>query len=188
MSIFKFLKRGGKKPSKPYSNYLHIEPIDRETIDFADDFFFKLSDKQVYDKIIELQKKQQYIYIMLNTFLKDFRGTKQQYVLFRIALAIDYCYNKFYNEIPFITQKKVVDFSTFVAEDHEADIARGELKMDTDKILRELNQPYLIEMVALKQMLYHEDLNILNEKESHAIGQFMTFIIPIYSEEVIINH
>ena len=186
MSLFNFLKSGGKKPSKPYSNYLHIEPIDRETVDFANDFFFKLSEQQVYDKIIELQKKQHYIYVITDTFIKQLRGQKQQYILFRIALAVDYCYNKFYNEIPFVTQKQVVDFATFMEEDGNLEIANGDI-INNDKILRNLNQPYLIEMVALKQMLYHNDLKILNEKESQEIGRFMTFIIPIYSEEVIIN-
>ena len=187
MSLFSFLNRNKKKPSKPYTNYLHIEPINPETVEEADDIFFKLSDKQVMEKITELQNKQYYIHIVINESMKHLRGQKQQLILMGIALAVNYCYNKFYNEIPFITQKKVTDFAGYIYKDSMEHVEAGQDEIDTRKTQRLLNQPYLMEMVALKQMLYHNDLHILNEKESLEIGQFMTFIIPLYSEEVIIN-
>lgn len=94
-----------------------LKTIDKETIEFAYDFYFKLDQKQVEEMMTELAKRQSMIVLFFSGTSKELDNTFQLYALFRFALMVDYSFKNYYGNIPSISKQQVKERIDWVIKD-----------------------------------------------------------------------
>ncbi len=66
--------------------------IDQETIDFAEDFFFKLSDMQLKERMEDLKRSQKMVHLQLMDTGKKLHYGDARELFWKYFLMVDYCF------------------------------------------------------------------------------------------------
>jgi hypothetical protein len=94
-----------------------MKTIDQETIDFAYDFFFKLSDVQLKEKVAEFKVRQREIHQMIEGIGKQFPRKDNVNLLWRFNLMMDYCFNTCCGNLPSINNKAILDYFKMITKE-----------------------------------------------------------------------
>jgi hypothetical protein len=126
-----------------------MKPIDQDTIDFAEDFFFKLSEAQLREMITEFKKKQWELCKLLTSFESEFESQKNKSIVWRFGLITDYCFNSFYGRLPVISLQTIQDYF-----DREIKASQNKPnqndKIDYDSQMDAIGQPELMFCLGTK--------------------------------------
>jgi hypothetical protein len=161
-----------------------MEPINIETVLYAQDFFFHLSDKQVEEKLSEFKPRQPFIYSMMNYTAQQMKGREQRLIFWRIMLAMDYCFNiypikltKITKEMVLVPVNKLVNITKLITE---GKIPDQSLRGDVDAI----EQTNLFAFIGQMCYDYREIKKVLNESETKEILLCATLLGQAYQTEV----
>src|ERR1019366_3513597 len=87
-----------------------MKPIEQNIIDFADDFFFRLSDNEVQEKMLEFRNRQSELHNLILTSYIDLSGSVPIIFLCRLTLVIDYCFSSYHVKLDTIKRETVSNY------------------------------------------------------------------------------
>jgi hypothetical protein len=164
-----------------------MEPIAEDIVEHAEDFFFKLDDKQVIEQISDLQKRQPWIVHYINSSNQVIKSEKMNFVVFRFTLMTDYCYRSYPVNLPIIERKAInFNLSKDVIFSHVVKDEGGEF-VDYNASALLVNQIHLTEILKAKET---EIEGLVNPEEPKVFGQVWLSIITVfhlYQDETIIQ-
>ena len=153
-----------------------MEPIAEDIVERAEDFFFKLDDKQVLEQMKEFQKRQPWIINYLGTVAQIVISEKIILIVSRFALMTDYCYRSYPVNLPVIERKAInFNLSKDVIYSHVVKDESGDF-VDYDASALLVNQGHLTEILKAKETLI-EDL--IDPDKPKLFGQIWFTLITI---------
>ncbi|MEI6817306.1 MAG: hypothetical protein WCL14_11900 [Bacteroidota bacterium] len=87
-----------------------MKSIDQETIDFAEDFFFKLSDMQLKERMEDLKRSQKMVHLQLMDTGKKLHYGDARELFWKYCLMVDYCFKNTYGELQMISSEAISKF------------------------------------------------------------------------------
>ncbi len=84
-----------------------MEPIDKEIIEFADDFFFRLSELQLKERIEDFKERQISLYTIMHLPINLMKTGHQKDIFWRMMLLMDHCFNSYPVRLSRLSKEKV---------------------------------------------------------------------------------
>ena len=81
-----------------------MEKISEESVEQYADFFFRLTDEQLKERVAEFKKKQPNIYLRLTSDAVGLKGARKMDVVWRLNLLFTHCYESNTDKLPVITE------------------------------------------------------------------------------------
>ena len=133
-----------------------MKTIDQDTIDFAEDFFFKLSPNQLSDKLDDLIARQGDIALLLSSVKQVMKTDLQLEISWTFGFMVDYCFKSTYGEIEWIQKQKILDRLEWEQQDI-LDHPSPNGSTDYQKEIFRIGQTLMLKSIEAKLELYiHE--------------------------------
>ncbi len=164
-------------------------PIAQETIDFADDFFFRLSQKQVREKLSDYHKRQPDLAIFMLVCIDLLSGKKQADILFRMILILDYCFTYSYPKLRPVTDKVLIAHLQWQEVANENAFKKLGSVYDEDFLdliaaIGNLNQDALMNYFDKKIDSYYVNEPIFTEKDNDRFSKNIMAYAFLYQMEL----
>ncbi|MEI6817303.1 MAG: hypothetical protein WCL14_11885 [Bacteroidota bacterium] len=158
--------------------------IDQETIDFAEDFFFKLSDAQVKERVEEFKTRQGGIHLYVSGVFDNLRGHEQRIILWQMTLMIDHCFNIFYGKLLMIRKEAIIaQMKSYETSKHLGKNS-GSNFINLPKLMEEIGQNNLIATIGIKLKFYDQDLKLFTKYENEELILTLMSLGYIYQNEI----
>jgi len=160
-----------------------MEPIAEDIVERAEDFLFKLDDKQVLEQISELKKRQPHIVYYIAA-INELEKSKKSNILFsRFVLMIDYCYRSYPADISVI-EKQTVSASLTKEKIIKLYVPDADgILVDNDATYLLLNQTHLTAVIKAKEKTYESGPEQIDPKIFDKIWMPLIFILHLYQNE-----
>ena len=162
-----------------------MDPIPQDTVERAEDFFFKLDDKQVLDQIKDYEKIQPSIHKYLWVTDQIMKSPEIYILLSRFTLMFDYCFRSYPIELTIIKRDSV---SYYVSQEGIKSMCPNipeTSDIDTDKALELIDQIHLTKIFKEKESLFMTE----EPEEKRIIGSqiwlSLITILHLYQDEAI---
>ena len=159
-----------------------MEPIPEDIVERAEDFFFKLDDKQVVDFFEEYKKKQPWVHRFILVSFNFIKLNKYHILLSRFLLLIDFCYQSYPLIFPIIERSKVGEYMKDETIKQFSPLKPGSEHVDTNQSYLLVEQIYLTEVLKSKESLYDDEANPLDKKIAGEIWLTMITVLNIYQD------
>ena len=153
-----------------------MKTIDQDTIDFAYDFFFKLSDAQLKERIADFQKRQNFVHFMHQEVLKKIHSGTDRTIFWSYCMMVDYCYNNTFGELKKISGESILEFYDWRDKTQFDYVIDGD-HIDFGKYYIEAGQE---EFLAF---MHNEIFKTGNDTEAKAMLSMLTMVF-LYQKEI----
>ena len=160
-----------------------MKTINQDTIEFAEDFFFKLSDTQLKERKDEFRERQPMVDFYFRGVKLEFENEFQDEVLWKFALMVDYCFKNSFGPIPMISKQKISDRLAWIVKDIN-DNPEPSGNVNYPKNMAQAGQVPMLKVIEARCEAYI--LAYPNFPESKATDVFDNIIIMtwLYQQEV----
>ena len=160
-----------------------MKTIDQETIDFAEDFFFKFTDAQLMERSEEFGKRQPAIALYYTAIKQELENEFQWAILWKFGLMVDYCFNSFYGTIPLIHKQKVSDKLGWIIKDIKEN-PEPSGKTNYPKEMEQAGQVPMLKHIEAKCEAMILEFNNFPESEACAVFNGLITMTWLYQDEV----
>ncbi len=165
-----------------------MEPIAQETIDYADDFFFHLSEKQVKEKLDGWKVSQPSLHMYILFIVKRMSGRGQWLFFCKLLFVMDYCFSSEYAALKLITYENLKRFMYVQMDANEAAMRRLEKEpvglVELADEVDDMNQELLLAYLQAKIELHETMAPILTELDTNDICLTMISFGFLYQGEM----
>jgi hypothetical protein len=150
-----------------------METVSEEFVEQYGEFFIRLSDAQLKERIAEFGKKQPVIINSINGSAQSFNSSFLADFVWRITLLLLYCFESDENKVPVVSLEDVNEYAKYYLNGCKEPIPEAAEDTFLYKETIEINQPCFYNWIdkKLHQMEYDEKL--IDFKQGSSIYQVM---------------
>ena len=157
-----------------------MEPVSEEFVEQYFDFFFRLSDEQLKERIKEYKKKQINIYLRIERMAMGFRTPEKKTFLWKTSLLITFCFESYETKIPEVSEKLIIKINNEVQKRAKELIKTSEQNSFFALYLEQINQPHFFKFIESKMKYLDQEKGLLNKDESTTIYNHMVILGQFY--------
>ncbi|MEI6817867.1 MAG: hypothetical protein WCL14_14770 [Bacteroidota bacterium] len=165
-----------------------MEPIAQETIDYADDFFFHMSEKQVKEKLDGFKVIQPSLHMYILFIVKRMSGRQQWLFFCKLMFILDYCFCSEYAALKLITFENLKRHMVHQLEANEEAMRRLEKEpvglVELAEEIDDMNQELLLGYLQAKIELHETVAPILTELDANDICLTLLSFGFLYQQEM----
>jgi|ERR1035437_4345311 hypothetical protein len=162
-----------------------MKPVSEEFVEQYFDFFFRLSDAQLKELIVEYKKKQAILYYRNFKIAENFHSKEKKDFFWQTVLMHTYCFESYKGKLPPLTEKLIIQFNKQIKRKYfEIEKNAGENTF-LNGTLKQINQPHLFTYLESKIKYFNTSSPLLSNQECSLIynqiivlSEYYILIIP----------
>jgi hypothetical protein len=159
-----------------------MEPIPEDIVERAEDFFFKLDNKQVAEKMHDYQISQRWICNYIGHVFVDIKNKDWQILILKHVLMIDYCYRSYPINLPVFGKAGYKIYMNENRRHINCPVIPDTKRVDTNAAYLLLEQMNLTKIFKSKEILYDDPNNRSHDEYAFKIWISLITILHIYQD------